>query len=485
MSFVGGRSGERFHADQEQVEDIERAVAAMPGARVEILPAELDVSGGLPLERRPTLLAAVEGVERGQFAGIIVSYLSRLGRNVREQLRAWDRVEAAGGRIIVVREGIDTSTPTGRLQRLLLLGIAEHEREQHVERFDERTRRATESGIWQRRQTPLGYTLDPQTRRLVPSTDAPRVRAAFRDRAAGIPIVRVAEQLAMTSSGARQLLRNRVYLGELHVGRYVNAAAHEPLVTPEEWEAAQVSVARPARTSRREPALLAGLARCQGCGHVMSRTTTARVVYACHGRSSAGRCPQPAAVTAELLDEHVGAIVRRQLERLQISSARAGGRVEEAQKALDAAEAELRIYLEAVSAADVGAEAFADGARQRRAAVDAARHDLRRAISLRPVAPEFDTGADAWQALSASERNQLLRALLEVVIVRRAGGRGARTPLADRVRVIAHGTGFPLPRPVAGEATGIFPLHFPDTDDEGVLGMPSREDRPQHASRAG
>src|SRR4051812_29070402 len=156
VSFVGDRKGDRFHADQEQIEDIERAVAAMPGARVELLPPELDVSGGLPLERRPSLLAAVEGVERGEYAGIVVSYLSRLGRNVREQLRAWDRVEAAGGRIIVVREGIDTSTPTGRLQRLMLLGIAEHERELHVERFAERTRRATEAGIWQRRQLPLG-----------------------------------------------------------------------------------------------------------------------------------------------------------------------------------------------------------------------------------------------------------------------------------------------------------------------------------------
>jgi DNA invertase Pin-like site-specific DNA recombinase len=144
------------------------------------MPPELDVSGGLPLERRPSLLAAVEGVERGEFAGIIVAYLSRLGRNVREQLRAWDRVEAAGGRIIVVREGIDTSTPAGRMHRTILLAIAENEREQHVERFEERRRKATEAGIWQRRQTPLGYDRDERTRRLVANDDAPRVRAAFR-----------------------------------------------------------------------------------------------------------------------------------------------------------------------------------------------------------------------------------------------------------------------------------------------------------------
>jgi DNA invertase Pin-like site-specific DNA recombinase len=107
VSFMGSRraGAADFHADRDQVALIERAVPS--GDRLELLPAELNVSGGLPLEQRPSLLAAVEGVERGLYAGIIVGYLSRLGRSVREQLRTYDRVHAAGGRIIVAQEGID------------------------------------------------------------------------------------------------------------------------------------------------------------------------------------------------------------------------------------------------------------------------------------------------------------------------------------------------------------------------------------------
>src|SRR5215211_6388886 len=121
VSHVGGRdrNGAGFHADREQVEDLERYVEQV-GGRLHLLPVELDVSGGSALEERPSLMAAIEGVERGEYDGIVVAYLSRLGRNVREQLRAWDRVESAGGRIAVVRERIDTSTAPGRHMRNIL-----------------------------------------------------------------------------------------------------------------------------------------------------------------------------------------------------------------------------------------------------------------------------------------------------------------------------------------------------------------------------
>jgi hypothetical protein len=49
-------------------------------------------------------------------------------------------------------------------------------------------------------------------------------------------------------------------------------------------------------------------------------------------------------------------------------------------------------------------------------------------------------GVEVWATLDAHERNTLLGGLLRAVIVARAGGRGARTTLADRVRVLANDT---------------------------------------------
>lgn len=483
VSFVGERRGDRFHADDEQLEDCERAIAAIPGAALHVLPPELNVSGGLPLERRPSLLAAVEGVERGDYAGIVVSYLSRLGRNVREQLKAWDRVEAAGGRIIVVREAIDTSTPTGRLQRVMLLGMAEHERELHVERFDERRRRATEAGIWQRRQTPRGYRRDPKTRRLVPNGDAPQVVRAFELAARGTPTSVIAAELVMTTGGVRHLLQNRVYLGELKVGQYVNADAHPAIVEPELFEAARLPRPLPQRSSSHDgPALLAGIVRCAGCGHVMGRSRTKAVVYVCHGRSSAGKCPAPAAVTVALLDELVDAIVRAELARVRVAAGddRNGG-IEAARERHERAKLELVAYVEGTSAADVGPTVFGEGARKRRAEVDRTAGELQRELALRPVAPIFETGLDAWDDLGAHERNALLRALLQVVVVRRGGGRGSHTPLLERVQVIAAGEPVALPVRRGHLPLGIHPLGFLDPGDPRVLRVPSAEDALERA----
>lgn len=472
MSHMGDRmvGADSFHADQDQIREIER-YANQFGATVEILEPELSVSGGKPIDERPSLLRAIEGVEAGEYDGIVVAYLSRLTRS-RSGLEIWDRVEAAGGHVHSAQENLDTSTPSGRFIRDIHLANAVREREEHVDRFQARRVAATRAGIWQRRQTPIGYRRDPGTRRLVPDERAGEVQAAFRDRAAGERIVALADRLGMTAGGVRAMLRNRVYLGELQVGQETNPAAHPALVTVEGWEAAQ-GLPRPPRALAGGVALLAGLARCEACGHVMLRDgSDATRSYRCAGRSSAGRCPRPAAITVGSLEQHVTEIALAEVDRISLSSGHADNGAAAARERLLAAEAELAGFVQAVSVEDVGAEVFADGARVRRQAVDDARADLRRSMAVRPIVPVFESGADAWEALDDHGRNQLLRALLEVVVVRDAGGRGRRVPVGDRVRVIARGAALDLVERRAGRAAGIRPLPFPDLGDEHVLGIP-------------
>lgn len=488
-SHLGGRGGETFHADKEQVADIER-YAATHGAQVVFMEPELSVSGGLPIEKRPSLCTAIEGVERGQFNGIVVAYLSRLSRS-RSGIEIWERVEAAGGHVHCAAENLDTSTPSGRFVRDIHLANAVREREEHAERHAKRRRKTVEAGIWRVRQVPRGLAFAGpadeegryrgRARRLIHGDDAPVVRQAFLDRRAGTPIVTIADRLKMTPSGVRQLLSNRIYLGELRDGENVNPGAVEPLIDPDTFDAVQVSIPRPGRTVGSGPALLAGLARCAGCGHVMSRQKTKSVVYSCHSRHSGGRCPAPAAITAALLDVHVEAIALAELERLRISTTERGD-IDAARQALAAAERELAAYLEAVSAADIGAEAFGAGARRRRDAADGAREQLRRQLATQDVLPGESRGADAWQELDGHGRNALLRALLEMVIVTRAGGRGARTPVAARVSVIAHGAGLPVPGRWRAELLDLARL---DVDDEHVLRMPGAENGLEGARGAG
>src|SRR3954468_22070510 len=91
VSHMGKRKADAvdFHSERLQVEAIEKE-AKHRGVRVEILPSELDVSGGTPLHKRPSMLRAVEGVESGQYAGIIAYDVNRFGRNIKYDLTAWE-----------------------------------------------------------------------------------------------------------------------------------------------------------------------------------------------------------------------------------------------------------------------------------------------------------------------------------------------------------------------------------------------------------
>lgn len=438
---MAGKDAEsdRAHSVREQTEDMQRWATAH-GATLDVLPPELDVSGGNELTGRPSLTRAIEGVEAGEFDGVIVAYLSRLSRKVRVQLEVWDRIEDAGGRVVSVGDNIDTSTPQGRFQRNVLASVAEMERDLHTDRFARLRKSATEAGVWQRRQTPLGYLRDPVTRRLVPDDRADDVRWAFRARAHGVAVLEIAGKLGMTTSGVRQLLRNRVYLGELHVGDYSNETAHPPLVTTVEFESAQRARVIRAPVGGREPALLAGLVRCAGCSHVMPRSKSGRFpVYTCGGHHSAGPCPQPASIGLPALDEHVREAARSRLVELRASSTDNDRALADAISERDDARAELAAFLRATSAAGIGEREFADAASERRERIEIAEAHVARLRQQGDVPDDADP-VEFFDSLDMRGQGVVLRGLVEAVLVH-AAGRGKRVRLTDRVRVIRAGSG--------------------------------------------
>ena len=476
VSHMGDRKSgaDNVHADRDQVNTIER-YAAQHGATVEFMVPELSVSGGKPIEDRPSLLAAIEGVEAGRYTGIVVAYLSRLTRS-RSGLEIWTRVEAAGGHVHCAAENLDTSSPSGRFVRDIHLANAVREREEHVDRFENLRQWATQAGVWQRRQVPTGYVRDPDTRKLIPSNDAPRVVKAFTDRAAGCAVVQIAQELAMTPNGVRHLLRNRVYLGELRVGDHVNPAAHPALVDDTLFRAAQTSAPRPPRSkTHKGPALLAGLIRCAGCGHLMTRGKTTVVNYSCTRHHSGGNCPLPASITAQRVDTYVQAVALTHLRRFATDQTAKTSELSTLRATHDQARQELSAYLEGVQAAGIAPAAFADGARQRQAAVDTATEALTAAEAAHGAVAQVGAALELWETLDVSERNHVLRGLLSYVAVRKVG-RGQLVPVSDRVQVVAAGFGVePLKR--RGEAAlGIRPILWLDGDGEHAAGVLSLED---------
>jgi DNA invertase Pin-like site-specific DNA recombinase len=85
-------------------------------------------------DNRPELDRLRQRMGAGEFEAVVVSKMDRLGRSLGMILRFWDEADAAGARVIVIDQGIDTSTPSGRLQRNMLAALAEFERELILER---------------------------------------------------------------------------------------------------------------------------------------------------------------------------------------------------------------------------------------------------------------------------------------------------------------------------------------------------------------
>jgi site-specific DNA recombinase len=145
VSRVGDRKDTLLSPDLQA--DVIEAYAAQRGIEVEMLDAELDVSGGRV--RRPILEAALERVEAGTASGLIVDTLDRLSRMaIFEALGVIRRVEGAGGQVIAVSENFDAGTPEGRLVRNMFLSIGEMQRERYGGKIAASKRSAVERGIW-------------------------------------------------------------------------------------------------------------------------------------------------------------------------------------------------------------------------------------------------------------------------------------------------------------------------------------------------
>ena len=82
---------------------------------------EIDVSGKLPLSKRPGLLAAIEMIEAGRADQLVVAYFDRLVRSLKVQLEVIERVERAGGEIFALDHGkLTNGTAAQRLSTNML-----------------------------------------------------------------------------------------------------------------------------------------------------------------------------------------------------------------------------------------------------------------------------------------------------------------------------------------------------------------------------
>jgi DNA invertase Pin-like site-specific DNA recombinase len=97
-------------------------------------------------DRRPALDELLKDARRRRFDVLIVWRLDRLGRNLRHLITMLEELQALGIAFVSLNEGIDATTPAGKLQMHILGAIAEFERARIAERVKAGLQRAKAQG---------------------------------------------------------------------------------------------------------------------------------------------------------------------------------------------------------------------------------------------------------------------------------------------------------------------------------------------------
>ena len=131
--------------DQEpenQLRELRRYVEARGWTAVEHV--DKGISGAK--DRRPALDVLLKDARRRRFDVLVVWRLDRLGRNLRHLIVLLEELQALGIAFVSLNEGIDATTPAGKLQMHILGAIAEFERARIAERVKAGLQRARAQG---------------------------------------------------------------------------------------------------------------------------------------------------------------------------------------------------------------------------------------------------------------------------------------------------------------------------------------------------
>jgi len=190
---------------------------------------------------RPALQQLLADAREKRFSVVVFPSIDRAARSVRDVIDIDTALRKAGVDLIFVREGIDTSTPTGELYRNIIAAVAQWEGRIIYERMSKGKRRKASEGGYIGGWLPYGYRTNEGRVVLVPE-QAAVVELVFERRAAGDSYRAIVATLnhrgARTAAGGawqvstlRGMVRNRFYTGRVEFdGEYIRAR-HDAIVS--------------------------------------------------------------------------------------------------------------------------------------------------------------------------------------------------------------------------------------------------------------
>ena len=171
---------------------------------------------------RPGMGKLEADIKAGRLGTLVVWRLDRLGRTAGETIVFLDRLHDAGVRFVSIRDGVDTSSASGRLLRTILAGFAEYEREVISERIKAGVQRAKKEGkSWGGKKPGQHHRLTPEKLKALRGLLATGTKKAAIARQLGISeatVYRAVKLLETEKGGATGRPRPRALNGRANYG---------------------------------------------------------------------------------------------------------------------------------------------------------------------------------------------------------------------------------------------------------------------------
>lgn len=287
---------------------------------------------------RPALRRLLADIEAGKIDAVVVYKVDRLSRSLLDFAKLMELFDQHSVAFVSVTQAFNTGSSTGRLVMNVLLSFAEFERAIISERTRDKIAAARRKGKWSGGLSPLGYDVDPATRKLIVNADeAARVRCIFNlyhEHGSMLPVVEELRERSWLNKkstkkkgserGGRpfdrtslhRLLTSVVYIGRVpHKGEPF-AGEHAAIVDPDLFAEVQQNLRRNGRTGgtivrNRYGSLLKGILRCTACDCAMSPSFTSKGgkryrYYVCSAALKRGRKTCPAkSIPADTVEQFV------------------------------------------------------------------------------------------------------------------------------------------------------------------------------------
>ncbi|WP_166028634.1 recombinase family protein [Streptomyces chilikensis] len=472
-----------------------RAWAERNGLEVRKVHVDRGRSGYKKVDRQG-FTAALAAVTSGVVGTLIVWKLDRLSRKgMGEVGNALDDIRDAGGRLVSVMDGLDTSNGSARIVIATLAEVALAESENLGTRVGNAKRYLRSRGQWIGGQPPYGLAVDPATKKLTYDPETSVYARLIADEAldgkAMAKIARLLNEYDILSPRGGQwnaatvmhLLRSPAFAGLMpetvknkDTGRYTSKVVPyrhpdtgdvvevgEGIITVAEREKiiAQLESRTFHHAGKRHPkpigtALLTSIARCahDDCGKAMILSGNS---YRCLGAVQGNTCPGASAMAARV-DDYVTFMFLARLPQLTpgdpLLDAIADRWIHKSDPGLFAkrdaitaelADAQARMadledarYVRGEFAGAEAIERYGRLANRLHDRIDGLRHDLAKLPTPEAdISPLLDGELlrESWEAAEVQERRELLRLAIDRVEVTK-GSRGARFIAEDRVRIV-------------------------------------------------